>query len=66
MARFAYWYARRSFGKVPEPMTVAAHHPSIFKGYGAYEFALARARKVDARLKAFASLKAATLVGCPF
>lgn len=66
MTRFAYWYARRGFGKVPEPLTVTAHHSSIFKGYGAYEFALARARQVDARLKALASLKTATLVGCPF
>lgn len=26
-ARFAYWFARRSFGKVPEPLTVVAHNP---------------------------------------
>jgi hypothetical protein len=31
-----------------------------------YEFALGRARRVDARLKALAGLKAAALVGCPF
>ena len=39
MLRFAYWYARRRVGKVPEPMTVKAHHPWIFRGYGPYEFA---------------------------
>jgi hypothetical protein len=66
LARFAYRLARRMFGKVPEPMTVAAHHGTIFRGYVGYEFFLGRARLVDARLKALASLKAAALVGCPF
>jgi hypothetical protein len=65
-ARFAYWHARRRFGKVPEPLTIVAHHSWIFRGYGAYEVALDRSRLVDARLKALASLKAATLVGCLF
>jgi hypothetical protein len=64
--RFAYWYSRRRLGKVAEPLTIAAHHPWIFQGYGVYEFALDRARRVDARLKALASIKAAALVGCPF
>ena len=66
MQRFAYWYARRRVGKVPEPLAVAAHHAWIFRAYTGYEFALGRARRVDARLKALAGLKAAALVGCPF
>ncbi len=65
LARLAFWVARRRFGKVPDPLAVAAHHPQIFQAYGAYEFALGRARLVDAKLKALASLKAAALVGCP-
>ncbi|HEV2176008.1 MAG TPA: hypothetical protein VGW33_02215 [Terriglobia bacterium] len=65
-ARFSYWYCRRSFGKVAEPLTVAAHHPSISWGSGMFELALARSRRVDAKLKALAGIKAATLVGCPF
>ncbi len=65
-ARFIYWYARRWLGKVPEPLTVTAHHGWVLQGYSAYEFALGRARLVDARLKALAGLKAAALVGCPF
>jgi hypothetical protein len=64
--RFAYWMARRRVGKVPEPMTVMAHNPWIFRGYGLFEVALEKARRADARLKALASLKAAVLVGCPF
>ncbi len=66
LVRFAYRFAQRMFGKVPEPLTVAAHHPWIFRAYMSYEFALGRARRVDARLKALAGLKAAALVGCPF
>jgi hypothetical protein len=66
LARFAYRFSKRMIGKVSEPLTVAAHHPWILRGYVGYEFALDKARRVDARLKALASLKAAALVGCPF
>jgi hypothetical protein len=64
--RFAYWYARRSFGKVPEPLTVVAHHSWLSRGYGFMEFAFQRSRSVDDKLKALASVKVAALVGCPF
>jgi hypothetical protein len=64
--RFAYFLARRMVGKVPEPLRVAAHHGDIFRAYSGYEFFLGRAKKVDARLKSLASLKAATRIGCPF
>jgi hypothetical protein len=66
VVRLAYRFAKRMFGRVPTPLTVAAHHGSIFRGYTAYEFFLGRARLVDPRLKALAELKAAALVGCPF
>ncbi len=66
LQRFAYWYARRRMGKVPEPMTVMARHPWIFRGYGAYEYALEHSSRLDPKIKALASLKAATLIGCPF
>ena len=64
--RFAYRFARRRLGKVPEPVSVTAHHAWIFGGMGAYELALERSRLVDAKLKALAEIKAAALVGCPF
>jgi hypothetical protein len=64
--RLAYWFSRKRVGKVVEPLAVSAHHPWIFRGYGAYEFALERAHFVEGKLKALASIKAATLVGCPF
>jgi hypothetical protein len=66
VVRLVYRLARRMVGKVPEPMTVAAHHGGIFRAAAGYEFFLGRARLVDARLKALASIKAAALVGCPF
>jgi hypothetical protein len=65
-ARFAYWFARRSFGKIPEPLAVVAHHPWLSRGYGFMEFAFQRSRSVDDKLKALASVKVATLIGCPF
>ena len=66
LLRFAYRFAKRMVGKIPEPLTVAAHHGWIFRGYSAYEFTLGRARLVDRRLKVLAEIKAAALIGCPF
>ncbi len=66
LARLVYGYAKRRFGKPLTPMTVMAHHPWIFRGSSFFEFALERARQVEPKLKALASIKAATLIGCPF
>jgi hypothetical protein len=66
VTRFAYWFSRRRFGKVAEPLRVTAHHPTLLRGYGAFELALDRSSLLDERLKDLAGLKAATLVGCPF
>jgi hypothetical protein len=66
LARIAYWMSRRMVGKVPEPLTIAAHHAPIFRATLGYEYYLAKAKRVDARLKSLASLKAAAMVGCPF
>jgi hypothetical protein len=64
--RLAYWFTRRRYGKLLQPVTVVAHHPWILSAAGAYELSLQRARRVDPRLKVLAGLKAATLVGCHF
>ncbi len=64
--RFSYWFARRRFGKIPEPLTVVAHHPWLSRGYVGFELAADRSRLVDTRLKALAQLKAAALIGCAF
>jgi hypothetical protein len=65
-SRFAYRFSRRRFGRVAEPLTIVAHHSSLSKGNGLFELALQRARLVDAKLKSLASIKTATLIGCPF
>jgi alkylhydroperoxidase family enzyme len=64
--RTVYRLVRRQVGRVPEPVAVAAHQPTILRAYAAYEWFLARADRVDKRLKALAALKAAARVGCPF
>ncbi len=66
VVRFAYWFSRRRFRRIPEPLTVTAHHPWIFQAYTAYEFLLDKAKLVEPTLKALAAIKAATLIGCPF
>ena len=64
--RFAYWFSQRRFGKVAEPLRAMAHHPTLLRGYAAFELSLDRSGLVDDRLKNLAGLKAATLIGCPF
>jgi hypothetical protein len=66
LARLSYRYSKRTLGKVVEPIAVSAHNTSILAAYGAFEFALQRARRVEEKLKVLAELKAGTLVGCPF
>jgi hypothetical protein len=64
--RLAYWFSKRKFGKVADPLKVMGHHAPVSFGYGMFEMASERALLVDARLKDLAQIKAATLVGCPF
>jgi hypothetical protein len=66
VARFVLWLARRRLGKQPTSLAIVAHHPQIFQGVSGYEWQLSRSRRVPAKLKALAGLKAAALVGCPY
>ena len=65
VARALYTIAKRKVGRVPEPMTILAHHTRMMGGWAGFELALEGAAKVDPRLKMLASLKAAALIGCP-
>jgi len=47
--RLAYWLCRR-FSKVVEPLTLVAHHSRIAQGYGAFEFASGKSRRVGGLL----------------
>jgi AhpD family alkylhydroperoxidase len=64
--RLVYWIARRRFGRVPTPVGIVAHHPTILTALLGFELAFERARLVDVRLKELAVLKTASLVGCRF
>jgi hypothetical protein len=49
-----------------EPIKVTAHHPRLLKAMGQMEMGQEAAKSVPDRLKSLASIKAATLIGCPF
>ena len=72
MTRLIYWFARRAVGKVVgqsrlvEPIKVTAHHPRLLKAVGQMEMGQEAATTVDPALKGLASIRAATLIGCPF
>jgi len=70
--RLVYSFIRRKIGKVTgkqrliEPAKIAAYHPRLLRAMGQMEGALEGARTVPTELKRLATLRAATLVGCPF
>ena len=70
--RLVYWFVRRSVGKITgssslvEPVKITAHHPRLLKAYGQMEMGQDAATSVPVLVKTLASLKVATLVGCPF
>jgi hypothetical protein len=67
-----YGFARRSVGKVTgrasvvAPVRVHAHHPRLLVAMAQMEMGQAAAKAVSAKLKALASLRSASLVGCPY
>jgi hypothetical protein len=67
-----FWFVRRKINKLTgkdrllEPVTVAAHHPRLFRAIGQMEGGVDAARSLKVRLKLLASLQTAMLVGCPF
>ncbi len=72
LTRIIYWFARRSIGKeagkaeLPEPLKITAHHPRLLKAYAQMELGQRAANTVDTVLKTLASVRVATLIGCPF
>jgi AhpD family alkylhydroperoxidase len=57
---------RKKLGRLPEPVTVAAHNTKIFSGMAAFETALERAKSVPERYKVLGELRAAMVAGCEF
>lgn len=66
LTRFLYWMTRRKVGRVIVPAKVTAHQPRLLVAVGRMEVCQQALLTVDAKLKALAEIKAATLVGCPF
>lgn len=64
--RFFYWACKRRIGRVPRPVGVKAHKPSVLTAYGLFELALERGSVLPPRLKALVNLKAAMEVRCRF
>jgi len=66
LTRIVYALTSRRLGRVVMPVQVTAHHPRILWGYGQMEQSLASSHLVDDGPKNLASLRVATLIGCPF
>jgi hypothetical protein len=52
--------------RVPDLVRLLARRPGIAVGVGAFEMGLQGSGRVDARLKALATVKTSGLIGCPF
>lgn len=63
-ARLVRWYGRRTYGDHLAPVDAYLHTRGLLLGYGAFETAVERASRVDARLEALAATRAAQVVGC--
>ena len=66
LTRIVYLLTRRKLGRVVMPVQLTAHHPQMLWGYGQMEQSLLSSRRLDTALKDLATLRVATLVGCPF
>ena len=64
--RIVYWVTRRKVGKVVTPVQVTGRSPRLLFGMGMMEQSLAGVSRVDRALKNLVSVRAATVIGCPF
>lgn len=59
-------FARARHRGVPDLLRLLAKRPAVLTAVGTYETALLVSGRVESRLKALASIKTSSLVGCPF
>jgi alkylhydroperoxidase family enzyme len=66
LTRLTWRIAKRKAGgdRVPEPVAIQSHHPSLQRGYSMFELAFQRSNKVPEKLKMLAELKAGAVCGC--
>jgi 4-carboxymuconolactone decarboxylase len=66
IVKLIYRMTRRQFGRMMDPIAVYARTPRLLIGYGMFEQATAKQKRVPERLKALGELKAAAVVNCEF
>jgi AhpD family alkylhydroperoxidase len=65
LTRVMYRVARRRFGEVPEPFTIAAHHPRLLVANAVHEMLLeSGSKKLPANVRELAVFWTARTVGC--
>ena len=64
--RIVYWLTKRKVGKVIAPIRVTGRSPRLLYGMGMMEQSMAAVSRVDRSLKNLVSVRAATVIGCPF
>ena len=65
--RIAYWYTKKSLGKLIDAVTITAHSTPVLKGMAKMESAQkALMKSSNPALITLAEVKVATMVGCPF
>ena len=62
--RLAEWYARRTYGVMPEPLGAMAHNMRVLVTDARFETSLARWKTLDPTLKALAVMASAAAIGC--
>jgi AhpD family alkylhydroperoxidase len=62
--RLMTWYARRTFGELPDGMYVYFHHKPVLKAVVGFEGKVAKWHALDPMLKSYAQLASAGTIGC--
>ncbi len=62
--RLAEWYARRTYGVMPEPLAAMGHNLRVLAADARFETSLARWNRLDPTLKALAEMSSAVAIGC--
>ncbi|WP_236241259.1 carboxymuconolactone decarboxylase family protein [Streptomyces sp. CC228A] len=64
VVRCVEWYARRTYGRVLDPVAALGHHPRALLSYLRFELGVARWKGLDPDLKALAVMASSAVVGC--
>jgi AhpD family alkylhydroperoxidase len=62
--RLAAWYARRTYGLMPDPLAAMGHNLRVLATDARFETSVARWNRLDPTLKALAEMASAVAIGC--